>query len=89
MEDIRYVGIRAHDFTPIWLREGQASEPGWIAVNVDSVARLPFEHKYFLRAALDQDDVCWFVQRELWRTLEEKGLPDYLAIPEEKLLLLK
>ena len=53
------------------------------------MARLPFEHKYFMRAALDQDDVCWFVQRELWRTLEEKGLPDYLAIPEEKLLLLK
>ena len=89
MEDIRYVGIRAHDFTPIWLREGQTPEQGWLAVNVDSVARLPFEHKYFLRESPDQDDVCWFVQRELWRALEEKGLPDYLAIPEEKLLLLK
>ena len=88
-EDIRYVGIRAHDFIPVWLSEGQTPEAGWIAVNVDSVARLPFEQKYFLRETPDQEDVCWFVQRELWSTLEEKGMPDYLELPEEKLLLLK
>lgn len=88
-EEIRYVGIRAHDFVPIWLEEGEEPEEGWIKVKVDSVAMLPFEHKYFLKESADQEDVCWFVQRDLWDVLEEKGMPGWLKIPEEKLLLLK
>ena len=88
-EDIRYVGIRAHDFEPIWLADGEHPEEGWIKVKVDSVAKLPFEHKYFLKESEEQEDVCWFVQRELWDVLEKKGMPGWLKIPEEKLLLLK
>ena len=88
-EDIRYVGIRAHDFEPIWLEDGEHPEEGWIKVKVDSVAKLPFEHKYFLKESEEQEDVCWFVQRDLWEVLEEKGMPGWLRIPEEKLLLLK
>ena len=88
-EDIRYVGIRAHDFEPIWLADGEQPEEGWIKVKVDSVAKLPFEHKYFLKESEEQEDVCWFVQRDLWDVLEKKGMPGWLKIPEEKLLLLK
>ena len=88
-EDIRYVGIRAHDFEPIWLADGEQPEEGWIKVQVDSVAQLPFEHKYFLKESEEQEDVCWFVQRDLWDVLEKKGMPGWLKIPEEKLLLLK
>ena len=88
-EDIRYVGIRAHDFEPIWLADGEQPEEGWIKVKVDSVAKLPFEHKYFLKESEEQEDVCWFVQRDLWDELEKKGMPGWLKIPEEKLLLLK
>lgn len=88
-EEIRYVGIRAHDFIPIWLEEGKDPEEGWIKVKVDSVAMLPFERKYFLKESSEQEDVCWFVQRNLWDVLEEKGMPGWLKIPEEKLLLLK
>ena len=88
-EDIRYVGIRAHDFEPIWLADGEQPEEGWIKVKVASVAQLPIEHKYFLNESEAQEDVCWFVQRDLWDVLEEKGMPGWLKIPEEKLLLLK
>ena len=56
---------------------------------LDSVAKLPFEHKYFLKESEEQEDVCWFVQRDLWDVLEKKGMPGWLKIPEEKLLLLK
>ena len=68
---------------------GEQPEEGWIKVKVDSVAKLPFEHKYFLKESEEQEDVCWFVQRDLWDVLEKKGMPGWLKIPEEKLLLLK
>lgn len=76
------VGYRAHDFVPIW---GEKKE-SCIPVQFHSVALLPFERKYFLKTK--GEDLCWFVQRELWETLDEKGLPDYLQIKEEALLLL-
>lgn len=88
-ESVRYAGIRAHDFIPIWLKEGEKPDESFIKVKVDSVAKLPFEHKYFLRETPELEDVCWFVQRDLWDVLEEKGMPGWLEIPEEKLLLLK
>lgn len=34
-------------------------------------------------------NICWFVQREKQYVLEERGLPDYLEIKEEKLLFLR
>lgn len=88
-EDISYVGVRAHDFEPIWLADGEKSEEGWIKARVDSTASLPFEHRYFLKGSDEQEEVCWFVQRNLWDVLEEKGMPGWLKIPEQKLLLLK
>lgn len=61
-----------------------------IRVKVKSIAELPFEKKYFLYAQGDEDEeICWFVQRDMWEVYEEKGLPDFLEIPEEKLLLLR
>lgn len=84
--DIRYIGMRAHDFVPVWGENAENSFP----VVVNSVAKLPFEKKYFLKAAKEgAEEICWFVQRELWKTLEEKGMPDYLVIPEEQVLLLR
>ena len=51
-----------------------------------SSAELPFERNYYIRAG---ETVCWFVQREKMREIEEKGLPDYLYLEEEKMLFLK
>ena len=98
--DIRFVGFRAHDFLPVW--KSFSEEPvlwngafpkgitgNQIPVKVDSVAELPFERKYFLQSREGSEKICWFVQRDQWQTLEKMGLPDYLEIPEEKLLLLR
>lgn len=99
-DDIRFVGFRAHDFLPVW--KSSAEEPvlwngafpkgiteNQIPVKVDSVAELPFERKYFLQSSEGSEKICWFVQRDQWQTLEKMGLPVYLEIPEEKLLLLR
>ena len=84
--DIRYIGIRAHDFIPRW---GDTAE-NCLPVKVNSMAELQFERKYFLKGAKDcAEEVCWFVQRNDWNMLDEKGIPDYLQVPEDKILLLK
>lgn len=90
-ESIHYIGIRAHDFVPIWDGdETEEEKKEWLPVRVDSVAKLPFEQKYFLYPADEKaENICWFVQQDQWPILEEKGMPSWLEIPEEKLLLLK
>lgn len=85
-EDVRYIGIRAHDFVPIW---GERRK-NCIPVKVRSAAEFPFEKKFFLMGEGENtEEICWFVQRELWGELDERGLPDYLQLPEEKILLLR
>ena len=109
-EEIQYIGIRAHDFVPVWdeildegkqnqEKENENSHDNRIPVEVESVAKLPFEHRYFLQTSGKcreknaeteaRENVCWFVQREQWKMLEERGLPAWLYLPEEKILLLK
>lgn len=85
-DDIRFAGLRAHDFIPVWEEEGKSC----IKVDVRSAAELQFEKKYFLKGASDgAEEICWFVQRSEWKMLEEKGLPAFLKIPEDKILLLR
>ena len=85
-EDISYVGIRAHDFIPVW----EEKRNNCIQIYPGTEAELPFEKKYFLHTTgTDEEELCWFVQREQLKETEEKGLPAYLQIPEEKLLLLR
>lgn len=87
-EKLSCIGIRAHDFIPMW-QDAACEWDNRIPVVVNSVAELPFEKKYFLHAENGEEDICWFVQRDQWGLLDEKGLPDYLSIPEEKILLLQ
>ena len=85
-EDISYVGIRAHDFIPVW----EEKRNNCIQIFPGTEAELPFERKYFLHTTgTDEEELCWFVQREQLKETEGKGLPAYLQIPEEKLLLLR
>ena len=93
----QWVGYRAHDFIPIWRDEGDSGKSGdskdgemrrsdMLIFDLESSAELPFEKNYYIRA---NTTVCWFVQREQARKLEKKGMPDYLAFDDEKLLFLK
>ena len=84
--DITHIGLRAHEFIPVW---GER-EDNCIPVKVKGKAEFPFEWKYFLKGETEEsDDICWYVQKTLWAELKEKGIPDYLKLPEKEILLLK
>ena len=85
-EKVAFVGVRAHEFIPVWGDAGSNCIP----VNVKSSAILPFERKYFLAGAEGrEEDMCWFLQRDKWPLIDRKGMPDFLMMPEEKILLLE
>ncbi len=86
-EQVRYVGIRAHDFIPRWgemTGAGEGRSCNGVRLGEPECVELPFEKQYFLK-----NGVCWFLQRENQRLIGERGLPDWLEFPEEKLLLLE
>ena len=63
-----------------------------VKCNVVSQAQLQFERNYYIDPESRDGDgslITWLVQRELWPMLDEKGLPDYLVMPEEDFLFLK
>ncbi len=89
-EDTAAVGFWAHEFVPVW----GAPQENCIRMQIESRAELPFEWKYYLKPETEEgrrggESLCWFVQKGKGKELSERGLPDYLKFPEEKLLFLK
>ena len=87
-ENTTWIGFRAHEFLPVW---GERKE-NCIKVQLAGSADLPFEKNFYLKPEKVQDpnteNICWFLQKDKWVILEEKGMPDYLQFPEEHLLFL-
>ena len=83
--DITSIGYRAHNFSPVY---GEKQE-NCIRFDLMRVDDLPFEKNYYIRTLNDDAPLCWFVQGEKQRILEERGLPDYLKMNEDDILLLK
>ena len=85
-EDCTCLGYRAHYFKPVW---GERQE-NCLKMQVESIAKMPFETFYYLKPENDSENViCWFVQRDEYAELEEKGIPDYLKLEEKGLLFLR
>ena len=84
-ENVKAIGIRAHDLIPVYgtISGAMLKVKEWKSVDY------PFERKYFIQCESGCEDFCWFVQREISATLEEKRMPDALAFPEEKVLFLE
>ena len=74
------------------LGQTSSTRPGnAIRCNVVSEARLQFERNYYIKPETESADgtlLTWLVQRELWPEIDERGLPDYLVLPEKDLLYL-
>ena len=94
--DTKVIGYRAHYFEPVW---GER-RPNCIRFDLARIDDLPFEKNYYIRPeqeggkdnrspVSDDDLICWFVQGEEQKTIEEKGLPDYLRLREDAVLYLK
>lgn len=92
-EWVAHAGYRAHRFEPVW-GERQDNCIRFAPVRADE---LPFEKNYYFRpidsgpAAVRADDtiVSWFVQSAQQKEIAKRGLPDWLRLNEEDLLLLK
>jgi len=83
------IGFRAHDFVPVWgNRTGNS-----IRFHAVERAELPFEYHYYFMPENGREDethkICWFVQRGELAGLEQRGMPDYLRLPENKIMFLK
>lgn len=85
-EKTAYVGFRAHEFVPVWGEK----KANCIRFRLAGSAELPFEKKFYILPENGQtrENLCWFLQKEKWKLLREKGMPDYLQFPEEELLFL-
>ena len=92
-DNTRYLGYRAHYFEPVW---GKRND-NCIRFNLAREDVLPFERNYYIYPETDKDPdsinyddlLCWFVQGDEVRVLEERGMPDYLELKEEHILLLE
>ena len=82
-EGVTHIGIRAHDFVPVW----DGCPDNAALVDTYSFAQFPFEKHYYIDAG--NDKICWFVQRDMYEILERNGMPGYLCFPQDKLLFLK
>ena len=82
---VNNIGCRAHCFEPVW---GERQE-NCVKCDVIRIDDLPFEKNYYIRSANGNEPLCWFVQGEEQRIIEERGLPDYLKLTEDDILLLE
>lgn len=79
---LRYVGIRAHMFEPVW---GDEIPVNAVVFRLSDVAEYPFEYKYYSHSP----DICWYVQKSSHQEMEKRGMPQFLRLPEEEILLLQ
>lgn len=87
-DQVRFVGIRAHDFVPEW----EKPQKNYIPFLLAGQSSLPFEEHYFLTSEngdRTEEPICWYVSKDRQKEFGERGLPLYLRLPEEKLLLLE
>ena len=90
---VTHIGYRAHYFEPVW---GERRD-NCIEFNLARIDDLPFEKNYYVypestaETSVHADDnlLCWFVQGEEQREVEERGLPDYLRLNEDNILMLE
>lgn len=91
-ENISCIGYRAHFFEPVW---GERLE-NCIRFDMAGSDELPFEMYYYVRPENNEAEsgspgqlLRWFVQGDGQRQIEERGLPDYLKLKEEHIMLLE
>ena len=92
-ETTKHIGYRAHYFEPVW---GEREE-NCLKFDLARTDDLPFEKNYYLwpenadktRIRAEDQLICWFVQGEEQKVLDERGLPDYLKLHQDQILILK
>lgn len=82
-ESVHFLGIRAHDFIPSWEKESNGIKMGEAVLE-----EMPFERQYYIYCREETEPIRWFVARDQYPGIDRDGLPTYLTVTEEKILLL-
>ena len=85
-EDITHVGIRGH-----WIRPEDKPGENCLEVQVDEYIETTFEHQYMIRRKGEEAaaGLWWMRPKNSFREDPNRGLPKYLYLPPEHLMLLK
>ena len=85
-EDITHVGIRGH-----WIRPEEKPGANCLEVQVDEYIETTFEHQYMIRKKDEEAaaGLWWMRPKNSFREDPDMGLPKYLYLPPEHLMLLK
>lgn len=85
-DDIRYVGIRAHDLQP-----SGAAEVNSFPIELSSTVAAPFEIVRLVRkqSSCSKQDIWWKVSKGNLTDHDSDTLPTHLRMPPQSLLLLK
>lgn len=85
-DDIRYVGLRAHD-----LRGAEQAEENAYQMQLFDMVESPFEYKYHMKKLdfMSGEHIWWKTYKDLGPDCREEMFPRYICFPKEKLLLLK
>ena len=85
-EDITHVGIRGH-----WIRPEDKPGENCLEVQVDEYIETTFEHQYMIRRKGEEAaaGLWWMRPKNSFREDPDRGLPKYLYLPPEHLMLLK
>jgi molybdate transport system ATP-binding protein len=87
-EDIKYVGIRAHD---VKSSEDDRMDNNF-AVNFAGMSEGPFEiNLMFINSMESRDNatILWKVSKSDWENKMNRRIPHYISLPKEHLILLK
>ena len=85
-EDITHVGIRGH-----WIRPEEKPGENCLEVQVDEYIETTFEHQYMIRKKDEEAaaGLWWMHPKNSFMEDPDMGLPKYLYLPPEHLMLLK
>ena len=101
-KDTRYMGYRAHHFVPVWgkrqkncikfdlarIDELPFERNYYIRPETDKFRTESGENPV-KRTPAGENFLCWFVQGEEQQMIKDHGMPDYLKLDEENILILR
>ena len=91
--DVKYAGYRAHFFKPVWNDLPDDSAENIIQVSLERIDEMSFEKKYYFHpikhGRVSKATICWFVQNEMEERIHTNGIPKYLQLDPNKIMLLK
>lgn len=86
LEDLSYIGIRAHAFKPVYASKDNTEKLNWIAYDTVEEVDSPFERNILFRVkgSSDSEPIWWKLPKEELK----QGRPEYLTVDSEDILLL-